>query len=98
MRGRSIPPKEQFMIRFRNAAVALLCLLVPAVVLAAEPATPAGHSSAAEPHLRATGETTTISEPAPPPKPIEPHKGKVLQVIHGGGYTFVYLKKKNNEK
>lgn len=83
------------MKRFRTAGIAVLSLLLPAIVLATEAATPAGHPSTGEPILRTTADTATI--PAPP-EPTEPHKGKVVQILNSGGYTYVLLKKKSGEK
>ncbi|NJD91453.1 MAG: DNA-binding protein [Geobacter sp.] len=49
-----------------------------------------------EPAMRGTNDNATI--PAPPAEPSTPHKGKVLQIINSGGYTYVELKKKSGEK
>jgi hypothetical protein len=57
---------------------------------------PAGHGMGNEPFMRGTNDNATI--PAPPPAPAEQHKGKVLQTINSGGYTYVELRKKTGEK
>lgn len=46
--------------------------------------------------MQGTNDNATI--PAPPPDPTEPHKGKVLQTINSGGYTYVELRKDSGEK
>jgi hypothetical protein len=57
---------------------------------------PGGHAMGNEPFMRGTNDTATI--PTPPPEPTEPHKGKVLQTMDSGGYTYVELRKKAGEK
>jgi hypothetical protein len=57
-----------------------------------------GKMPGGEPALQTTGDTTTIAPPPAPPTPTEPHKGKVVQLINSGGYTYVLLKKKGGEK
>jgi hypothetical protein len=55
-----------------------------------------GHGGQMAPFTRGTNDNATI--PAPPPEPAEPHTGKVLQVINGGGYTYVELREKDGKK
>jgi len=57
---------------------------------------PAGHGMGNEPFMRGTNDTATI--PQPPAEPTEPHKGKVLQTINSGGYTYVELRKNAEDK
>lgn len=57
---------------------------------------PGGHAGGMQPFMRGTNDNATI--PAPPPEPSEPHTGKVLQVINGGGYTYVELREKSGKK
>ena len=57
---------------------------------------PGGHGGGMAPFMRGTNDNATI--PAPPPEPTEPHTGKVLQVINGGGYTYVELREKSGKK
>ncbi len=75
----------------RLSILAAFCLMVPAYALCAEQAAmPAGHGGAsAEPAIRGTADTAELKEP---------HKGKVVQIINSGGYTYVQLKKKSGEK
>ena len=75
----------------RLSILAALCLLVPGYAFCAEePAMPAGHGGGpAEPAIRGTADTGELKEP---------HKGKVVQIINSGGYTYVELKKKGGEK
>lgn len=56
----------------------------------------AGHGGGMAPFMLGTNDTATI--PAAPKPPEGPHVGKVVQVINGGGYTYVELKKKSGEK
>ena len=75
------------------------CLIAAGLVVTASFAfaqPPAGHGGGVEPFMRGTNDNATI--PAPPPEPTEPHKGKVLQTISSGGYTYVELRKKSGEK
>ena len=74
----------------RLSILAALCLLVPGYAFCAEePAMPAGHGGGpAEPAIRGTADTGELKEP---------HKGKVVQIINSGGYTYVQLKKKSGE-
>lgn len=51
-----------------------------------------------EPFMRGTNDTGTIPAAAAPAEPTEPHKGKVLQTINSGGYSYVELRKKGGEK
>lgn len=67
-------------------------LLLPALALGF------GNMPAGDPALQTTGDSATIAPPPAPPQPTEPHKGKVVQVINSGGYTYVLLKKKSGEK
>jgi hypothetical protein len=77
----------------RSLIAALLSCTIASLAAAADPALPAGHASTGEPQLRGTQDISTT--PAPP---AEPHKGKVVQVINSGGYTYIQLKKKSGEK
>lgn len=74
----------------RLSILVAFCLIVPAHAFCAEqPTMPAGHDGAsAEPAIRGTGDTAILQEP---------HKGKVVQIINSGGYTYVQLKKKGGE-
>jgi hypothetical protein len=73
--------------------ICLTLLLLPAAVFAF------GGMPGGEPSLQTTGANSVLAPPpAPMPQPTEPHKGKVVQVVNSGGYTYVLLKKKNNEK
>lgn len=65
-------------------------LMVSSSLAFAQP--PAGHGMGGEPFMRGTHDTATI------PKPPVQHKGKVLQTINSGGYTYVELRKKSGEK
>lgn len=53
-------------------------------------------SAGKEPFMRGTNDNATI--PAAEAQTAEPHTGKVLQVINGGGYTYVELRKKSGDK
>ena len=92
--GQTNSEKENYMIFIRT------CLMTTGLILTASPAfaqPPAGHGmGGGEPFMRGTNDNATI--PAPAPDPTEPHKGKVLQAITSGGYTYVELKKKSGEK
>lgn len=74
----------------RLSILAAFCLMVPGYAFSAqEPAMPAGHGGgAAEPAIRSTVDTGELKEP---------HKGKVVQILNSGGYTYVQLKKKSGE-
>ena len=77
----------------------LMCLVAAALAAtttAAFAQKPAGHGGGMEPFMRGTNDNATI--PAPPPEPTEPHTGKVLQVLNGGGYTYVELREKSGKK
>lgn len=69
-------------------------LMVTSSLAFAQP--PAGHGMEGEPFMRGTNDTATI--PKPPADPTEQHKGKVLQTINSGGYTYVELRKKSGDK
>ncbi len=72
----------------RLSILVAFCLLAPTHAFCAEQ--PAGHAGAsAEPAIRGTADTGELKEP---------HKGKVVQIINSGGYTYVQLKKKSGEK
>ncbi|TWJ33359.1 DNA-binding protein [Geobacter argillaceus] len=75
----------------RLTILAALYLLAPCYAFCAgEPALPAGHGGgSAGPAIRSTVDTGQLQEP---------HKGKVVQIINSGGYTYVQLKKKSGEK
>jgi hypothetical protein len=85
--------KENYM-RFFKACLIAAGLIATSSLAFAQP--PAGHGMGGEPFMRGTNDNATI--PAPPAEPTEPHKGKVLQTISGGGYTYVELRKKSGEK
>ncbi len=72
------------------------CLIVAGMISAVSFAHANPGMMASEPFMRGTNDNATI--PAPPPEPTEPHKGKVLQTINSGGYTYVELRKKSGEK
>ncbi|HEY5973218.1 MAG TPA: DNA-binding protein [Geobacteraceae bacterium] len=78
---------------FRSLLAVLLSCTIASLAYADDQAVPAGHAMPGEPQLRGTQDTVTA--PAPP---AEPHKGKVVQVINSGGYTYIQLKKKSGEK
>ena len=69
-------------------------LMVTSSLAFAQP--PAGHGMGGEPFMRGTNDTATI--PVPAADPTEPHKGKVLQTINSGGYTYIELRKKAGDK
>src|SRR5689334_9903595 len=74
----------------------LMSLFAAALTLSASVSFAGGHGGGMEPFMRGTNDNATI--PSPPPEPTEPHKGKVLQTINSGGYSYVELRKKNGEK
>ena len=80
------------MTPIRLLLASLLACSLTTLAVAEEQPLPAGHA-AGEPHMRSTQDTAAA--PAPP---AEPHKGKVVQVINSGGYTYLQLKKKSGEK
>ena len=75
----------------RLTILAAFCLLAPGYAFSSgDMAMPAGHGgAAAAPAIRSTVDTGELKEP---------HKGKVVQIINSGGYTYVQLKKKSGEK
>lgn len=79
-------------MRFLRACLTAAGVIATASLAFGRP--PAGYGQ--EPFMRGTNDNATI--PAPPANPTEPHKGKVLQTIKSGGYTYVELKKKSGEK
>ena len=81
-------------MRLFAPVILLVTLALTPVLVAAQP--PAGHEGGTAPFMRGTNDNATI--PAPPAEPTEPHKGKVLQTISSGGYTYVLLKKKSGDK
>lgn len=72
------------------------CLIAAGLISAVSLAHANPGMVASEPFMRGTNDNATI--PTPPPEPTEPHKGKVLQTINSGGYTYVELRKKSGEK
>jgi hypothetical protein len=85
--------KENYM-RFIKSCLIAAGMIVTSSLAFAQP--PAGHEMGSEPFMRGTNDNATI--PAPPPESTEPHKGKVLQTINSGGYTYVELRKKSGDK
>lgn len=81
-------------MRFIKTCFITAALMVTSSLAFAQP--PAGHGTVVEPFMRGTNDTATI--PKPPPEPTEPHKGKVLQTINSGGYTYIELRKKSGDK
>lgn len=82
----------------RFIKVCILAATVSAMATAASAQPTAGHAAmgGGEPFMKGTNDQGSI--PEPPPVPTEQHKGKVLQAINSGGYTYVELKKKSGEK
>lgn len=77
-----------------TSIIAAALVLITSAVFAEMPA---GHNMGTnQSFMRGTNDNATI--PEPPAAPAEPHKGKVLQVINGGGYTFVELREKDGKK
>src|SRR6185369_246400 len=74
----------------------LMSLVAAALISSTSAVFAGGHGGGMEPLMRGTNDNATI--PAPPPEPTEPHTGKVLQVINGGGYTYVELREKSGKK
>jgi len=75
------------------------CLIAAGMIAASSLAfamPPAGHGMGDEPFVQGTNDAAVI--PTPPPQSNEPHKGKVLQTINSGGYTYVELREKSGEK
>lgn len=81
-------------MRFINTCLVAAGIMLTSSLAFAQP--PAGHGTGGEPFMRGTNDTATI--PTPPPEPTEPHKGKVLQTINSGGYTYIELRKKSGDK
>lgn len=81
-------------MRFINTCLIVAGMMVTSSLAFAQP--PAGHGMAGEPFMRGTNDTATI--PKPQADPTEPHKGKVLQTLNSGGYTYVELRKKSGDK
>lgn len=81
-------------MRLKKTCLIVAGMLVTSSLAFAQP--PAGHGMGGEPFMRGTQDTATI--PAAPAEPTEPHKGKVLQTINSGGYTYVELRKKAGDK
>lgn len=81
-------------MRFVKTCLIIAGIIVTSSLVFAQP--PAGHGTGSEPFMRGTNDNATIPKPAP--EPTEPHKGKVLQTINSGGYTYVELRKKAGEK
>ena len=72
------------------------CITAALLAFAATPILGMPSGMGGEPFMRGTNDNATI--PAPPAEPTAPHKGKVLQAINSGGYTYVELRKKSGEK
>ena len=81
-------------MRFLRTCLIAAGMIATSSLAFAQP--PAGHGQGGEPFMRGTNDNATI--PTPPPQPTESHKGKVLQTINSGGYTYVELRKKSGEK
>jgi len=83
-------------MRFLAASCITAAVAIMPILAAAQPS--AGHGGGMTPFMQGTNDTATIPAPPPPQTPTEPHTGKVLRTISGGGYTYVELKKKGGEK